>query len=327
MTQSDLATALLLPARRRDSPGAGYAYAIGGALLFGINGSVTKVVIAEGLTAPQVTLMRTLVTALIAGAWLALRDRTAFRITSRQMISMAVLGVAGVAMIQWLYSEAISLLPVGIALLIQYTAVLLVALAAWALFKEHVHRRLWLAIALVLSGLAVVAQVWDSELDSLGVIAAAGAAVAFALYFLMGEHGVARQTPMAVTFWSMGWAAAFWLVFSQWWTVAPSTFIAPASLTGALEAVTVPLWVPSLWIVTLGAFVPFLFFFLALKRLTATAVGILASTEVLFAFAVAWVWLGESLSWPQVVGALVVVAGIIIAQTARDREPQQADAA
>ena len=39
---------------------------------------------------------------------------------------------------------------------------------------------------------------------------------------------------------------------------------------------------------------------------------------MLFAFAVAWVWLGESLSLLQVASSIVVFAGIVLAQTARE---------
>jgi drug/metabolite transporter (DMT)-like permease len=89
------------------------------------------------------------------------------------------------------------------------------------------------------------------------------------------------------------------------------------SLTGALESVVVPLWVPLVYILTLGSFAPFVLLFMALRHTSATAVGIAASSEVLFAFAVAWVWLGESLSLLQVAGSVVVFAGIVLAQTAR----------
>ena len=91
------------------------------------------------------------------------------------------------------------------------------------------------------------------------------------------------------------------------------------SLTGALDDVHVPLWVPTLWVITLGAFAPFVLSFAALRHLSATAVGILASSEVLFAFVVAWVWLGETLIAVQIAGAALVLAGIVVAQTARDR--------
>ena len=72
-------------------------------------------------------------------------------------------------------------MPVGITLLLEYTAVLMVALFAFFVFREKVKARLWIAIALVLAGLAVVAQVWDSSLDPLGVLFALVAAVTLAL--------------------------------------------------------------------------------------------------------------------------------------------------
>ena len=134
------------PARR--SPTKGAVFALCGALLFGINGSVAKVVIGAGVSAAQLTFLRTLFTAVIAGAiLLRVSAREQFRISRRDAAGLAALGIAGVAMIQWLYAVAISRLPVGVALLIEYTAVILVALAAWLIFKEKVHVRLWWAIA------------------------------------------------------------------------------------------------------------------------------------------------------------------------------------
>ena len=88
-----------------------------------------------------------------------------------------------------------------------------------------------------------------------------------------------------------------------------------------------PLWAPLALNVVFGTFLSFLFSFLALRRLTATAVGITASSEVIFAFLVAWVWLGESLTLVQLVGAAVVLAGIILAQTARASKVVDADLA
>ena len=56
---------------------------------------------------------------------------------------------------------------------------------------------------------------------------------------------------------------------------------------------------------------------IGLSLLSATSAGIVASSEVIFAFIVAWLWLGESLSFIQILGALIVTAGIILAQTSR----------
>ena len=87
---------------------------------------------------------------------------------------MAVLGVTGIALLQACYGGALGRLPVGIALLLEYTGVLFVALVGFFVFKEKVKARLWVAIGLVLAGLVVVAQLWNSTLDPLGVVLALG---------------------------------------------------------------------------------------------------------------------------------------------------------
>ncbi|MFN3866913.1 MAG: EamA family transporter [Demequina sp.] len=308
----------LLPHRR--SPAVGAAAVLTGAFLFGFNGSMSKVVMQAGIAPEQLTFFRVLGTAVIAGTVLLATDRSQFRLPRRDLAWFAALGVGGLAMVQWLYSVAISLLPVGVALLFEYTAVVLIALFAWAVLKEKVHPRLWGAIAAVLVGLAVVAQVWDSPLSGLGVLAALGAAVAYAFYFLAGERSVAGRPPMAVAFWAAAFATLFWLALSRWWTIPAGTLIEPVSFGGSLDHVAAPMWLPLVLIVVLGGFAPFTLIFISLRHINATASGILASSEVLFAFAVAWVWLGESLTPGQLIGAAIVLVGIVVAQTARERQ-------
>lgn len=305
----------------------GYIYALIAAVLFGINGSVTRVVIESGLTPAQLTLMRVGTTAAIAAVFLLIGNRSAFRVSPRQLVVFALLGVTGVALLQYTYATAIGLLPVGITLLIEYTAVLMVAVIAWAFFKERVRARLWVAIALVLVGLTVVARVWDSRLDAVGVAFAFGAAICLTIYFLGGEREVGKASPMAVAFWAMAFATLFWLIFSQWWTIDPALFTTPISLQGNLEDVMVPLWAPLLWTLLLGSFAPFFLSLLGLRYLSATAAGIVATAEVIFAFVFAWLWLGEGLDVIQSVGAGIVLVGVVLAQTARQNKVVDADLA
>jgi drug/metabolite transporter (DMT)-like permease len=295
----------------------GYLFALAAAVLFGANGSLTKQIIEAGLSATQLTQFRTLGTAILAGALLLIFDRRAFRLTRRQLLVMAVLGVFGVALLQATYAFALSLMPVGITLLLEYTAVLMVALFAFFVFREKVKARLWIAIALVLAGLAVVSKVWDSSLDPLGVLFAMIAAVTLAFYFLVGERQVGATSPLTVAFWTMTFATGFWALFSRWWELTPATFTTAVQIGGSVGDLQLPLVVPLIVTVVLGSFAPFLLSFYALKHLTATAAGIVASSEVIFAFLAAWLWLGEQLDVLQVAGAAVVLIGIVLAQTAR----------
>jgi drug/metabolite transporter (DMT)-like permease len=305
----------------------GYLFSLLGALLFGANGAVTKVVVDAGITPLQLTQFRTLGCCLIAGAVLLVVDRGAFRIGWRQLGVMVLLGLFGVAILQSAYAAALSILPVGIALLFEYTAVLFVALIAFLFFREKVRTRLWVSIGLVLVGLAVVAQVWASSLDVVGVLFALLASASLTFYFLVGERQVGATSPLAVAFWTMLVASVFWAFFSGWWNIDPALLLSPRSLGGNLTAVVVPVWVPIAWNVVFGTFLAFLFSLLALGRLKATTAGIIAASEVIFAFAVAWAWLGESLEPVPLVGAAVVLVGIVLAQTARTNKVVDADLA
>ena len=295
----------------------GYVYSLIAALLFGANGSVTKVIVDAGLTPAQLTFFRVLTSAVLAGLILLLTDRRAFRVSPRQLLDFAVLGVVGVALLQFTYAVALSLLPVGITLLIEYTAVLMVAVIAFFFLHEQVKARLWVAIGFVLAGLAVVAQIGASVLNPVGVLIALCAAITLTVYFLGGERAVRKAPPLAVAFWTMLFATVFWAVFSGWWQLDPEVLTTEVSLTGNLEGVVVSLWVPLAWNVVLGSFVAFLLSLIALGRLKATTAGIVASSEVIFAFVVAWLWLGEELDGAQIGGAALVLGGIILAQTAR----------
>ena len=305
----------------------GFIYGLIAAVLFGAGGSVSKVVLESGLSPTQLTQFRTVGTCLIAGAALFVVDRSAFRLPLRQIGVMAVLGVVGVAALQATYAYAIQLLPVGIALLLEYLAVLIVAIVAFFFLKEKVKARLWVAIGFVLVGLAIVAQIWASDLNGLGVLMALAAAASLAFYFIVGERLVTATSPITVAFWTSGFAALFWAFFSGWWEINPRIFVELVSLSGSLSDLVVPLWMPLVWVIVLGSFLPFLFSFAALGRLKASQAGILASSEVIFAFAVAWIWLGEELNALQLVGAAVVLAGIALAQTSRQGRVVDADLA
>ena len=305
----------------------GYLYSLLGALLFGANGTMTKLLVQSGLEPQQLTLFRSYGTAVIAGIVLLIVDRTAFRMRPRQLLIMAVLGVFGIALLQASYGGALGRLPVGIALLLEYTGVLFVALVGFFFFRERVKARLWVAIGLVLVGLVVVARVWSSSLDLLGVLLALGAAVTLTVYFVVGERQVSATSPLAVAFWTGLFAGTFWLIFGGLVGFDPTIFAKPVALGGSHGTFTLPLVLPLAATIVFGSFLPFLLSFTALTYLPATAAGIVASSEVIFAFLVAWLWLGEGLDPVQVLGASVVLVGIVLAQTARAGKVVDADLA
>jgi drug/metabolite transporter (DMT)-like permease len=298
-------------------PSAGYALTLASAALFGINGTVSTLALQAGIPATRLTALRCTGAAVCLLAVLAVVARGRLRVTWREVPFLAVFGIVGVALTQFLYYVAIGRMPVGIALVFEMTAPVFIALYVWLVRREKVRSRLWLALLLSLSGLVLVAQVWQDggSLDPVGVGAALIAALCLATYYLMGERGTVTRDPVALTCWSFVAAALFWAAVAPWWQFDAS--VLGEQVPVSVGSLTLPLWVLVAWIVVLGAVVPFWLSIAALRHLPPTAAGLVATAEPVFASIVAWLWVEQVLTGWQVAGGIVVLTGIVLAQTAR----------
>lgn len=296
----------------------GYAMVITSAVLFAINGTVSKVMLVGGLAAPQLTQLRSGGAFVALLVFVGLRNPTSLRFTRHEAWWIALYGIVGFAMTQYLYFVAIKRLPVGIALLIEFTAPIMVALWARFVLKELVRRRVWGALALALVGLALVAQVWGGlSLDGLGVVAAMGAALALALYFILGEHLVGPRDPVSLACLAFGFGSVFWAVVSPWWNFPFAILGRQISLLGNISSWTAPMWMPAIYLVIGGTLLPFTLSIGALRHLRAAQVGVVGMVEPVVAALVAYLWLDEALGWVQLVGGAVVLTGVVLAETAR----------
>jgi drug/metabolite transporter (DMT)-like permease len=297
----------------------GYLLVATGALLFVLNAGVSRVIQAAGVDSATLTTVRCTGTAVILVAVVLARgERLHLPRGWREIAVVVGFGITGVALVQWLYFVAIDRLPVGIALLLEFTAPVLVALFARFVYRERVKNRVWLGLGCSLGGLALVAQVWAGlALDAIGVLAGFGAAVSLATYFLLGEHSVSDESPLHVLTEAFVVAAVFWNL------VRPATGLLDADLTtsrslgGTLGHLHAPLWLLFAWMLLLGTVVPFLAELSALQHLTATEVTLIGMLEPVGATVLGWLWFSENLTAVQVGGVVLVLAGITLAQTAR----------
>jgi drug/metabolite transporter (DMT)-like permease len=271
------------------------------------------VVVDSGLPADQLVLIRSGVSALLAGAVLVFTNPKAFKLTLREVPLLLAFGVFGLALMQWAYSNAVSILPVGIALLFEYTAIIIVPIAARIVFKEKTTRTFWYGVALVLGGLLIVSQIWAGGLDPVGVGYALLAAVLLAFYFLMGQHAGLTRDPLSTMFYTMLVATIFWGILSGG-KASAIDLLQVVNLTGNLAWADVPLWVPLAWLTVMGTFVPMAMGFIALKLTTASKVSVTQTAEPVFAFIFGWLWLGQSMNLLQTIGGALVIAGIVFAQ-------------
>ena len=300
-------------------PALGYAMVLTAATLWALNGAVSKVILQSGgVTSERLTEVRATGAFLLLVAVLLVWRRSTLRVTLGELPFLAVFGVAGLAFVAWFYFVAIERLEIGIALLIQYVAPVLVALYARYVLHEPVRRRIWAALALAIAGLALLLQLWQGlVLDGIGVLASIGAAVTFALYILMADRGIRRRTSSSLLAYGFLFAALFWAVVQPWMSFPWDLLDDSVSLLGRLESIELPVWLLMAWMVVVGTIVPFGLLVGALRHVSPTRAGILAMFEPVAGTVIAYAWLREELDAIQLVGAAVVLCGIGLAQTAR----------
>jgi drug/metabolite transporter (DMT)-like permease len=286
-----------------------------GAVLFAANASVSKVVLTAGIEPARLTALRCTGAAVVLGLVLAVTSPGRLRVAWRDLPTLAVLGLAGAALIQWLYFVAIDRLPVGVALLLEFTGPLLIALYIRIVRRQAVARQVWLALGIALAGLALVAEVWrDTGLDAVGVAAGLAAAACLATFYLLGQHTVERRDPLNLAFWMFTFAAVFWLVLQPWWDFDAGVLTERTSLLGALDGVDLPVWTALAWVVVLGTLAPYALEVAALRHVPATTTGIIGMCEPVVAAAIAWLWLDQVLSPVQLLGGALVLVGVTLVQ-------------
>ena len=305
-------------ARRERRPLLGYAMVMIAATLWAVNGAVSKVILTSGLSSLRLAEARSAGAFVVLAAVLAAVRPAALRLRPREVPYLVLFGAGGLAFVQLFYFLALHRLAIGIALLIEYLAPVLVALWARFVLRQPVRKRIWAALALAVAGLALVVEIWSGlSLDAAGVGAALAGAGCYALYLLLAEHGVGERDPVSLVCFGFLFATLLWSCLQPWWSFPGGIVGADVSLRGHLSSLHLPVWSLMAWMVVLGTVVPFALLVASLRHIPATRAAIVAMLEPVVATVVAYAWLGESLTTIQLAGGFVVLAAIFLAQSAR----------
>ncbi|OEV10834.1 EamA family transporter, partial [Streptomyces nanshensis] len=306
------------PARVR---GLGLTLALLSAFAFGGAGPAAKPLIEAGLQPLHVTWLR------IAGAAcvllpLAWRHRALVRERPGLLLGFGLLAVAGV---QACYFAALSRIPVGVALLIEYLAPVLVL--GWVRFVQRrpVSRAAGVGVVLAVCGLACVVRVWSGlTLDLAGMLLALGAACCQVGYFVLSDHGSdgtdgrRPPDPLGVIAYGLLTGLLVLTVFARPWEMRWHVLAGQASLDGT----AVPALVLVGWIVLIATVAAYLTGVVSVRRLSPQVAGVVACLEAVIATVLAWVLLGEHLAPVQLFGGAVVLLGAFIAQRSSPKQKQ-----
>jgi drug/metabolite transporter (DMT)-like permease len=292
--------------------GVGLGLALVSALAFGGSGVAAKPLIEAGLDPLHVVWLRVTGAALVMLP-LAVRHRALLR---RRPALLAGFGLLAVAGVQACYFAALSRIPVGVALLIEYLAPALVL--GWVRFVQRrpVSRAAALGVVLAAGGLACVVEVWTGlSFDPLGLLLALGAACCQVGYFVLsdqgGDAGDHAPDPLGVIAYGLLVGAAVLTAVARPWGMRWAVLAHTADMNGT----PVPAVLLLCWIVLVATVLAYVTGVVSVRRLSPQVAGVVACLEAVIATVLAWVLLGEHLSAPQVAGGAVVLLGAFIAQS------------
>ncbi|MEU6611783.1 EamA family transporter [Streptomyces shenzhenensis] len=292
--------------------GVGLGLALGSALAFGGSGVAAKPLIEAGLDPLHVVWLRVAGAALVMLP-LAVRHRGLLRRRPGLLAGFGLLAVAGV---QACYFAALSRIPVGVALLVEYLAPALVL--GWVRFVQRrpVTRAAALGVVLAAGGLACVVEVWSGlSFDALGLLLALGAACCQVGYFVLSDQGSdageEAPDPLGVIAYGLLVGTAVLTALARPWTMDWSVLTGTAPMQGG----AVPALALLAWIVLVATVAAYITGVLSVRRLSPPVAGVVACLEAVIATVLAWVLLGEHLSLPQLAGGVIVLVGAFIAQS------------
>ncbi|MEV0095555.1 EamA family transporter [Streptomyces sp. NPDC050738] len=296
---------------------AGLGLALLSALAFGGSGVAAKPLIEAGLDPLHVVWLR------VAGAALVMLP-VAWRhrdLVLRRPVLLLGFGLLAVAGVQACYFAAISRIPVGVALLVEYLAPALVL--GWVRFVQRrpVTRAAAVGVVLAVGGLACVVEVWSGlSFDVVGLLLALGAACCQVGYFVLSDQGGDGEDaadPLGVIAYGLIVGAVLLTIVARPWGMDWQVLGGDAVMNGS----SVPAWLLLGWIVLIATVIAYVTGVVSVRMLSPQVAGVVACLEAVIATVLAWVLLGEHLSAPQIIGGGVVLFGAFIAQSSTPKAP------
>ena len=287
---------------------------------FALGGVAAKVLREADMDAFRLTQIRSTGAGLILLAFAIIKGKDQLRARKEEIKDLLLFGIIGVAAVTSFYFFAIKYLFVSVALIIEFTASIWIALYLKFVKKKHISPIMWLGIACAFFGLVLVSQIWSgSTLHPLGVAVAFADAFALSYYFITAERLTQTRTSLSLMTWGIGVAAIFWAIILPWWTFPFEYLTDSYSLSGNLSEYNAPGWALLLWIVIIGTVIPYLLTVTGIRELSAGTSSVIGMIEPIFAGVIAWIILNEALSGVQLIGCAVVLLGIYLADKAKLR--------
>jgi len=303
----------------------GLLLAVGSAFAFGSSGPFAKALMEAGWSPTAAVTARLAGGALLMAVFATIVKPDWFREALRHGKTVVAYGIVPIAGAQLCYFNAVAHLSVGVALLLEYTAPILVVGWVWATTRRRPSSLTLTGVALAIAGIMLVLNVFSgAHINLIGVGWALAAAVCAACYFVMSSSVAADGDGLDAT----TLATAGLIVGAAAVAALGATGLMPLTFTA--HDVVVAGWtttwlVPVIALALIPTAIAYTLGIMAVARLQPRFASLVGLSEVMFAVLAAWVLLGEAMTLTQALGAVVVLVGLTLARQG-DRTDKLAEA-
>lgn len=286
----------------------GFIYIVSADLMWGLSGTVAKHLFNNRVSPMDLTQLRLVISVIVLFLYLGLLNRPLLKIEREDASYFLIFGVFGVAAVQFTYLNTISLTNVGTAVFLQYLAPAFALFYGVAFKKESASLTNVSALIFALAGGFLIAKGKMGagfSVSQAGLISGVASGASFAFYTVYGKKGLAKYNSWTMLVWGFGVGALVWCLYQPPWVT----------------------WLKYDWrewlffgyIAVFATLLPFGFFFKGLQFMSPVKAGIISTMEPVMASIIAYLILGETLSYVQTAGCLSVLLAVVVIQLAAAR--------
>jgi len=280
----------------------GYMAVAVAAVLWGVGGSVAKLMFNQAISPFLLVKLRLSLSFLVLVVGLYFYKPALLKISKRDIGYFAILGIFGMSAVNFFYYFTILSTNVATAVFLEYLAP--VFMAAYAVLWQKVSLGWFRGGAVFLAtlgGLLILLGTGDlASISMMGVASGLLSAGFMAFNTIFGQRAVRQYHPVTALLYSIGFGALFW------WIILPYGWES--------EGITSAHWGMLSYVVIFSTIIPFLLYFIGMRFLPPTNVGVTACMEPVWASLVAYWVLGETMSVLQIAGGALVVIAVILLQ-------------
>ena len=267
---------------------------------WGLIGLFSRPLAASGLTALQITFVRSVIVLAGMGIFLLCRDRRLFLIHLRDLWMFFGTGLISIVFFNVCYFTTIRITTLAAASILLYTAPCFVMFMSAIFFKEKITAQKLAALVLAFAGSVLVSGLAEGGISPFGFLAGIGSGIGYATYSIFSKAALKKYHTFTLIFYTFAVASVCLLPFVG---IREMTAVVTADARTVATALGLGL---------VSTFMPYICYTAGLKEVEAGKASVLAFAEPMVAAVTGIGVFHEKLRLRNAAGILLIFLAIVL---------------